>query len=448
MVLFLFMQPLFAQSVTSSEILKRTINQKTFKEATLGILVKNLTTDEIIIDHQSDKKLAPASVLKIHSAVTAIQTFGLNHRFKTSLFISGHVSNGILYGDIVIKGFGDPTLGGDMDNAVDLQTLEADIKAALVTLKATCIFGSLVIDASYFPLPGVPSGYLQEDIANYYGAGVYGINVQDNAYEIEFNRLANGTVRISKFDSLAIDEITHDVRAKGSFDLAYAYFHPDHNKIHVVGSIPAGKGKFTIKGALKNPPQYLGNKIQRSLISDNYEFQTNPRVQWLPYVLNDEVLFRKEYQSPTLREILIPVLHKSNNVYAQGLYRQVMKSKSDEVSAQHFVDGSGLSSTNRVSAKYLMQNLDWIADEENSSELIDLFPENGKSGTVRSVLRNKPGRLRIKSGSIGGVRAYAGFHKTSSNEVIGFVLMANQLTGSGSQSRAAWETLLGWIAEL
>ena len=445
LLVVLFLQFAFAQ--TPDEILNKTINQEVFKDARLGIYVKNLSSDQSIISYNSDKLLAPASILKIATAAAALSTFGPDHRFTTSLYLIGEVNQGVLYGDVVIKGSGDPSFQSRMKSSITIDRLADDVLEELNNKGISCVYGRVVVDASYFSLPAVPSGYMQEDVANYYGAGAFGFNIQENAYEIKLHRSKGGGVSVSGFDSLAVDFITIDVQAKGYSDQAYAYFHPTDGGIHVTGSIPIGTGDFKIKGALKNPPKYAADLLEQILKVKGIEFQDAADAIWMPYVLKNEIIFKNEYHSPPLIDILEPVLHKSNNVFAEVLYRHIIRA--DDKKAKDFLlDGSGLSPENRISAKQLMVELSSIESSIYFDDFLSVMPKNGLDGTVRSVVKNKPGSIYVKSGSISGVRSYMGFRKTASGDWIGFVCMANDLTAPGAQTRKAWETMLGWVAEL
>ena len=426
-------------------VLNNILSQVAFEHAQIGILVKNLSTDEVLMQHQADRSMKPASILKIKTAVDAMENLGFDHRFKTAVYVVGDVRDGILHGDIVLKGFGDPSLGSDVNGAVGLDQMVSDISEALTDKNISCIEGAVVADASFFSLPAIPPGYMQEDMANYYGAGAYGINIQENAFHIVFER--NGsTAEIIRFDSLAAQEITAQVTASGYSDQAYAYFHPEVDKYHVKGKIPQGKGEFKIKGAIRNPPLYAAKKLDQLLIRADIEVKESPRSIWTPYSSTRELIWQMTYASPTVYDILKPVLFKSNNLYSQVLRRHLDIENIPD--AAGLIDGSGLSPGNRISCKELMSSLSSIVNSEKLESFLQILPENAREGNVKSVLKSRPGTLFIKSGSIGGVRSYMGLHKNVNGEWIGFVCMANELECSSTASRLAWETALDWIAQL
>ena len=446
--LFLFFALNFSTAQSATEILQKTLSQKSFESAELGIYIKNLSTNNVLLSHQENKALIPASILKIRTVNRAMAFLGSDHRFKTAVYFAGEIDQGVYYGDIVIKGFGDPTFGSRADGAVLLEDVSKEVTTFLRKNNITCIYGTVVADASFLDLPGIPSGYIEEDIANYYGAGAYGINIQDNAYEIVFERLQNNIPRIKKFDSLAVSFVTSSVVARGYSDQAYIFDHPDQHAVYIIGQIPSGLGEFKIKGAIKNPPLYCAQKLQHMLAESEIEFHEYPRVSWQPYLTDAEIIWEANFESPELWHLLKPILHKSNNVYAEILHRLVLKKEgsANNKPPTKLDDGSGLSPTNRITAKALMSDLQQLVDANYASLFIEQLPQNGLDGTVKSVLRDRKASLYIKSGSIGGVRSYMGLRKSKSGDWIGFVCMANDVSGNGSASRKAWEILLDWVA--
>lgn len=431
----------------SAQWLAEIQKKEAFRNASLGIFVKNISTGEEIITHNHDQYFIPASTLKIKTSIDALRQFGADHRFETKVYIDGHVDQGVLYGDIIIEGGGDPTFGGPLPSSVSVDAVVSDIQMYLREENISCIMGQIVADASFFGLPGIPTGYFFDDIANYYGAGVYGLNISDNQFPVVFQRQNEGRVDVKSFDSLAIDFIEHDVMAKGRSDQAYAFPHPTSGGMFVKGTIPEGRGDFRIRAAIPNPPSYIAKYVHRALQAQGIELQSEPITRWKSVTNNTpDIRWQKKYVSPPIGDMLIPILHKSNNMYAEALFRHCKKSGSEKVD-DRIIDGSGLSSTNRVQPVTMMACLEQGV-RDFRVEFVESLPKNGREGTVKSVLRNDPGKLLVKSGYINFVRSYVGLHKAKNGDWIGFVCFANNLESTPTASRRAWETFLQHIAKL
>ena len=94
------------------------LNDPRLKGATTGISIRNASTGEIVYSHLGDTRVHPASVMKLLTGATALETLGEDHIFKTELYTDGRISNGLLYGNLYLKGKGDPTLTKDGLNTV------------------------------------------------------------------------------------------------------------------------------------------------------------------------------------------------------------------------------------------------------------------------------------------------------------------------------------------
>ena len=80
-------------------------------KANMSVLVENMTTGAVIDEHRSDHVVPPASVMKLLTTGAALETLGADFRFTTTIEYTGKIENGTLYGDLYIRGEGDPSLG-------------------------------------------------------------------------------------------------------------------------------------------------------------------------------------------------------------------------------------------------------------------------------------------------------------------------------------------------
>lgn len=432
-----------AAQVDLSSVVNEIKNTDEFRHAEISVFIKDLDTQTQLIEHNADQYRMPASTLKIKTVWDAWRILGPDYQFQTEMIISGLIDDHILYGNIYLIGGGDPTCDTAIPEALLYTSVGEDLIRALRELGITCVNGSIVVDASHFSLPGRPPGYLIEDAANYYGAGVYGLNVHDNWFPIELDRQEDG-VRVKSFDKIAVDKVTADVIAVGTRDLAYAYTHPENRRMHIIGSLPQGRGSYTIKAAIPNPPHYVASILQDKIESSGIVINNPSEVAWTSIDDLHNVLWRKIYSSPTVSELLKPILHKSHNLYAETLYRECMRINPEAMTIDRakIVDGSGLSPSNLITAKQMMSILSDMRRHPDFQDIIEYIPRNGMEGTVKHVLSKYPGQFYIKSGSISGVRCYVGFHHTVDNRWIGIVLFANQLLDNGINSQHIWEKIL------
>ena len=132
--------------------------------------------------HRMDRGLVPASTMKVFSTATANELLGPDYRFVTELQITGEPDGeGVLKGDVVIRGGGDPTLG-----ATPATRPFAGWKAALTRAGIQKIEGAVIGDASIFGTALTPDTWQWNDMGNYYGAGAAGLSILQNQFYCSF----------------------------------------------------------------------------------------------------------------------------------------------------------------------------------------------------------------------------------------------------------------------
>ena len=113
-------------------------------KANISVRVENMTTGRVIEAHRVDHVVPPASVMKLLTTGAAIETLGADFRFATTLEYTGTISNGVLYGDLYIRGEGDPSLG-DKRRSFLPRWVQAVRNAGIRRIE-----GSVVADMSMF----------------------------------------------------------------------------------------------------------------------------------------------------------------------------------------------------------------------------------------------------------------------------------------------------------
>ena len=160
---FLFLN---GQSPTN-KVFTEFLQHNALKNASIGFYAFNLRDNQVIINHNGDLALVPASSLKLITTATALEVLGEAHRFTTTISYSGEIKNGILNGNIIIKGGGDPALGSHRFRSyygAFLNNWATSIKA----LGIDSINGKIIADASIFDNE-VPATWIWQDLGNYFG---------------------------------------------------------------------------------------------------------------------------------------------------------------------------------------------------------------------------------------------------------------------------------------
>jgi len=164
------------------------ISDSVLANSSIGFYAIDVNSGEEIAEINPDLLLSPASAMKIFTTAAALEIFEPDFTFKTKIEYSGIIQqNGILKGNIYIKGGGDPCF---MSHNFNSNYYNPDVFLKIVEeIKKTGIKkvdGSIVGDATYYSDNSAPSTWILADVANYYGASPWALSILDNEYKLYF----------------------------------------------------------------------------------------------------------------------------------------------------------------------------------------------------------------------------------------------------------------------
>jgi D-alanyl-D-alanine carboxypeptidase/D-alanyl-D-alanine-endopeptidase (penicillin-binding protein 4) len=439
-VLTLSTQIIFAQNITQKldAATKDLMDSSGAISSGLSFYVSD-ESGNLVYDYQGNKGLSTASTQKIFTAAAALETLGKNYTFKTTSSYSGSISGGNLNGNLFITSTGDPTLGSWRYDAYKPENFKQKLIEAVKNSGIKKISGDLVIDDSYFDHQTIPGGWPWDDLGNYYGAGVWGINWRENQFDINMN----GTEFKSFSYPLEGINWLNDVKVGGSSDQSLIFTAPHSNVALINGTLPAKT--VSVSGSVPNPPLQLGAEVQQWLKESGIEFSgkvvTSSQLEIegkkpLEVPKSNVIL---TYESPTLDKIIYWFLRKSINFYGETLIKTLGKEKKGNPSFKsgvaflkefwkskginpnmiNFADGSGLSPQNYVAAKAEVQALLYAKKQPWFDTYYDGFPtqDNG---------------MKMKSGTMKDTKSFAGYHTSKDGKKYVFSIIINNYQGSGS----------------
>ncbi|MFN8239923.1 MAG: D-alanyl-D-alanine carboxypeptidase/D-alanyl-D-alanine-endopeptidase [Bacteroidales bacterium] len=447
--------------------LARFTGDSVVRHANLSFCVKEIETKQDIVNFNKEKSLSQASVMKLVTTAVALEKLGPDYRFTTRLGYTGSIRGGTLHGNIIIKGGGDPCLASP-DFEVAYGDLFRSWVEAIKGAGIKKISGNIITDDSYYDYQPVPANWNWEDMGNYYGAGVHGLSIFDNTCELHFVTEEVGTVPILRETKPAIPGLKFNNRltAGGTSDEGYVFLAPYTFNGWIEGTIPPGKDDFVLKSSIPDPPLLasglLAGKLKEAGVAVSGISST---VRLGVNVSTDNLVILNETLSPRLAEIIDVLNHKSVNLYAEHLVKELGKafkgvgttSAGLEVIHDHLdslglwndgifmLDGSGLSPQDALSSESLTDLLIYMKKGSASSETFySSLPEAGKNGTLKSYFRDKvfESNLRAKSGSLTRVRSYAGYFKTASGREMAFAVIINNYNGTSRYVISGIEEIL------
>lgn len=440
-ILTLSTQLIFAQNIAQKldEATKDLMNSSGAIASGLSFYVSD-EGGNFIYEYQGNKGLSTASTQKIFTAGAALEVLGKNYTYTTTSSYSGNVSNGILNGNLFISSNGDPTLGSWRYEAYKPESFKQKLMDAVKKLGITKISGDLVIDDSYFDHQTIPGGWPWDDLGNYYGAGVWGVNWRENQFDININ----GTDFRSFSYPLEGVKWLNDLMTGGSSDQSLIFTAPHSDVALINGTLPSGK-TVTVSGSVPNPPLQLGVEVRQWLKESGIELSgkvvTNSQleIEGKQPLTAPKANIILTYQSPTLDKIIFWFLRKSVNLYGETLIKTLGKEKKGNPSFKsgvaylkefwkskginahmiNFADGSGLSPQNYASAKAEVQALLYAKKQAWFESYYDGFPtqDNG---------------MKMKSGTMRDTKSYAGYHTSKDGKKYVFSIIINNYQGSGS----------------
>lgn len=411
------------------------------KEASFSAIVADLKTGKTIATYRPQVQVVPASVVKLFTTAAALHLLP-EYPFVTDFRIEGTVEQGTLSGNLYIVGRGDPTLYSKYFPNDSLRFRES-LLATLAAHGIERIEGSVVVEAGAFDQKGIHPLWEEQDRGDWYGNGTYGFNIFDNWIEITFETGKGATeLRLTKtYPSNTSVKWNNRLRTTSKGAYAEGEGRELVNERMLKGTLPRNRKAFKLSIDLPHPPLYGASFITQLLHSHGIEVQGEGRAQFTD--IDGKTLLIGQYYGPRLEEICRVCNVHSLNHYAEALLKAIALSADASKPAStrdgleqcktlwkdnglsfskglRLVDGSGLSRSNSLSATDLSMLLKWMADGDSTlfQRYLYSLPEAGKEGSTRRFLKDTPYHAYLKSGTMRGLQAYAGYVEYDSRHYV------------------------------
>ena len=429
-------------NTTLSPKVQQALKTNKLQDDALSLVLLPLNGPGIPTVFNADVSMNPASTMKLVTTYAALEMLGPTHQWKTEFYTDGTLNNGILQGNLYLKGGGDPKL-----NMEKLWLLMRDLRANGVQQ----VTGDLVLDRNFFDQPQLP---VFNDDGNDKNKPflVKPDSLMVNLKALRFvARNDGGKVLISVEPPIASIKIDNQVKAVNAKqctgDVRYnPVTQADGSVIVTVsGQLADGCNSQTYLSLLDHAT-YTAGAVRAIWKELGGSIQGQDRQASVP---KGAKLLARAF-SPDLAEIIRDINKYSNNTMAQQLFlslgaqfrndadgddakaaqrvvRQWLAKKG--ITAPHLVmeNGSGLSRAERVSAREMAQMLQAAWKSPYAAEFISSMPIAGKDGTMRKRLKTTAmnGQAHIKTGTLNTVRAISGFSRDSNGNTWAVVAILN-----------------------
>ena len=437
-----------------------------------GIVVYSLDRNERLFELNPRMLLVPASVAKLAAVATAAEAVGWNYRFETTLRATGPIVDGVLKGDLLIVGGGDPTIAGRAGPASAEATAGKDDLAGWIeALKAAGIRrieGRIIGDDDAIEEPRPQLAWAWDDLGYTTGALFGALNLFENRLTVTVTPgIAPGTpAAISVEPYAAYRPLANRVVtvSTGAPQLVWPEQRPGEPFLTIAGTIAAGAPPTRLEVSAGNPTFWFAsvfrNRLQRQGIEVLGEAWDIDDAQPPPDRASAPVIFT--HQSRPLSDVVQPLLKNSINLYAEAVmrlnaapgmlptndsaldgFRRRLEAWGIAADAQQVIDGSGLSRRDTISAEALLVILQRMQDRAGMSAFVTGLPVAGVDGSLSSRMRDTPaaGNVRAKTGTMSNIRSLAGYATTRDGEQLAFVAMVNNFEGAGAAANQALDAI-------
>lgn len=454
-----------------------------FSQGIVGICVRTASGQELA-SVNAGKMLLPASNMKLITTGAALKHLGSGYRFRTQIGHDGEIRSGILHGNLYIIGGGDPTLGSKDSIAVPVGNTFKQWLRIISDAGIRKIQGSIVGDGRYFDGQSEEPTWLWEDLGTYYGTGTSGLMFYENMMSF------NATPGANEGDPVDIKpyypdtpwmEYTYSCTtgAKGTGDKLYMFTSDLAPAATIRGTLGYDRGRKRIDCSNKYPEYTCADMFCKFLEDNGIPCTGGPgdfklATGWLAGNTETEITVIGQTESPELSRIAFETNHMSNNVFAETLLRtlgkqvkgsatyasgaeallQTIRSIGTDTSKGISVkDGSGLSRGNLVSPDFICRFLRDMMSTDCFEDYLEGLPYPGGNGSLQYNMKSYPeslrSRIRMKSGSMSGVKCYSGYilpENGSGDEILIFSVMVNNCTSPNWKVNPMLDKLIALFA--
>ncbi len=463
-VLLLASAAAFADAAAVRQAIDSILDRPVFARGIHGCVVQTLDSRERIYSRNPDLLLMTASNLKLMGSAAALDILGPDFRYVTPVLASGEVDGeGVLRGDLILKGSGDPLL----DEAAFRGIIE-DLKAKGLKRVA----GSIVADTGDFDRSPYGWGWSWDYLSASYAAPAGALNFNRNVLSIVVAPAAEPgkPARVTLKPCGGHMRIRSSVMTgePGSARSVTRERDAGATTVTVAGSVPAG-GDALAEGsvAVLDPAQFTADCFREMLISSGIPVDGRARKGSAPSGARQLT----RHLSKPLRDIVTDLNKWSDNLIAECLLRTMGAARkgAGSVSAGRQVvteflegqvgipsgavsmaDGSGLSRLNLVTCDSFIRLLDHMYRHRSGADFMDSLPVAGVDGTLRNRMKDTPaqGNVRAKTGYIGGVSSLSGYVTTAAGQPLVFSIIFNNQVGSVAPCREAQDEMCAYLAGL
>ena len=447
-------------------------NDTLFATAHWGVLVRSLETGQTVYARNAGRMFVPASNMKIVTAAAVLEALGPEYRYRTRIAAAGPVRGGVLNGDLVVVGGGDPTISERFHG--DVRTVFRAWADSLRAHGVTRIAGAVVGNDDVFDDVALGRGWAWDDVQDSYSAEVGGLELNEGFVTVRVapvpgQRAAAVTTRPVSDEWVPVLGNVW-MGAAGTAPQVTVRRADSLSAVLVSGTLPSDTTVVEEEISVRNNTRFFASVLRQALLEagiavgqGSYDADDLPAER----TAGQTVLFT--HTSPPMREILAGFMKPSQNQIGEMLLKTLgreLRGAGTAAAGAAVVDslsrawgmpprllsqadGSGLSRYNLVAPAYLVALLERESRSAHAGVFHAALPVAGRDGTLANRMRGTPaeGNVHAKTGTLSGVRALSGYFTTAAGERMAFSMIVNHHTLTARDAdRLAESALMRLIA--
>ena len=449
------------ESVMLPKNIQSVLKHRNLNPSSLSVLIVDLENEDIILSWNSKVPRTPASVMKLFTTAIALDALGPTYKWKTAFYVKGDLNDGVLSGDLLIKGYGDPYLTTEnvwkMLNRLKVEGVKK-------------ITGNLLVDDSYFLNPSYDPGEFDNEPLRSYNVGPNALmfNFRSVRFFVE-SSIEDEYIKIKQDPLLPNFRFSNNLKSVVSKCVGY------QKGIQISSS--QKKEKFVFSGTF--PDSCQDYSLFRSVLSHNeYSYGLFQSIWksiggefdgvWAK-AIGDELLEPFfVHESDSLSYLISKINKNSNNAMSRNLLLTLAAEKisapGDIIKGQKFIyswleeknfstdgfyieNGSGLSRIATVSADQIIHLLKYAYASDFMPEFLSSLAISGLDGTMsdRNEIDELTGKLHIKTGSIDHVSSVAGYIHSKSGKRYGLAIIHNERDIHKGFGEELQDSIMQWL---
>ncbi len=442
--------------------LEQVLHSQGVPHSAVSIAIRDAVTGEPYLELNAREPRSPASTVKVLTTFATLDQLGPGYHWVTRAYATAPVVDGRLAGDLVLRGGGDPYMTADRWWRFARELRNTGLKR---------IDGDIVVDRTLYAL--------QEPEADEFdGRGDRVYNVLPDALLVNFQAAEfhfvpeAGRVRVivdpepSNFKFAAAVRPFDGPCGEGLHSLTVTTYEDEPNRLGLSGRLPRRCPPQVLRRAIMRAPDYAFGTFVTAWREQGGEFAGRLRLEPTPAAARMLV----EFESLSLGEVVRLLNKHSNNTMARMMLLTLATERygapATVPNGEHALaewlahkgldfpelvidNGSGLSRRTRIAADSMARALALAFRGRYYPELAASLPLGGQDGTLKRRFADLAGegRIRLKTGTLAGVTAVAGWVTSRSERPLVVVVFVNHPGAEIGGGQAVIDTIVRWALD-